>query len=279
MAFFHVRVGIVWQNARVRGLVAAALVSALGLSFPSLGAAQSAVENGRARFLEADFEGSRASFREAVNEDALGTSDLVQSLLHLSAIAALLGEDDLARERAEDAVALDADARAPEGAPATMAELLDELRDRAAPVQLRVVVDRTHLDAPRVVAHREGGLHLATELVLTCGEAESLGDEEAALPLAPGVDRCEATLQTEAGSVLVNEALSIAALGEAGPNPDGSNPDAGDPLDGSDDDGAPVGLILGVVGGVVVAAIAVVLALTLASPGPPQLTQISVEGS
>lgn len=240
-------------------------------ALPGTAAAQGAVERGRASFLEADFEGSQAAFEAAVQEEALGVADLTSALLHLSAIASLLGDDELARRHAQDALAMDADARAPEGAPASSQELLDSLRDAATPIALTLVVDRTRLDAPRVVARRDGGLHLATELVLVCAEAESVGEDEASLPLAPGVDRCEAVVQTEGGSVVAEEALSIASV--AGPTEETETV-----LDDPGTDDSNLGLVLGVVGGVVAAlAVGIALAFVLRSPGPPQLTGVTLE--
>jgi hypothetical protein len=165
---------------------------------------QSVVERGRVLFLEADFEGSRAVFAEALEAQAQDRAELVASLMYLTAIDSVMGEGAQAERWAQDALALDGDAQLPEGAPSEATERVDALRGQVEPVEIELSVDGTDPNVRFVVARQSGALHLPSELVLQCGEDEVVGrDGEARIELRATQDRCEAVLQSESGGGLV----------------------------------------------------------------------------
>ncbi len=231
---------------------------------------QSVVERGRVLFLEADFEGSRAVFAEALEAEAQDRGELVASLMYLTAIDSVMGDDAQAEQWAQDALALDADAQLPEGSPSEATERVEALRGQVEPIEIELAVDGTDPNVRFVVARQTGTLHLRAELVLQCGEDEVVGqDGEARVELRATQDRCEAVLQSESGGELVRESLVIAPLvvtEQVVVAPE-------------ETDGPRVGLILGIVGAVLAAAaIGIVLALVLGGSESPQLSGIEVEG-
>ncbi len=90
------------------------------------------VEQGRALYLNADFEGAAAAFGRALASASLTAPLAVEAHRHLAALRLALGDEDDASAHAAAAVALDPSTAPPEGAPPELQALLDRARGEAA---------------------------------------------------------------------------------------------------------------------------------------------------
>jgi hypothetical protein len=211
-------------------------------------------------YLEADFELSRASAEEALDDAATTLADVARAHLLLALLAHVERADrTVVDAEIAAAVALDAAVVAPEGSPRAFTERLEAARAAARETPRTLVLEReTH---GGVQASLVGvPAHLVDRLTLRCGTATattSAGTLVVSLPRASG--SCEAAALDARGRVLVSATQGV---GDAGADPRAGQRDS---MEAEPRDDTPF-LVLGVVGAVLVVGGAITLGVVLASP-------------
>ncbi|MBN8614680.1 MAG: hypothetical protein J0L92_29035 [Deltaproteobacteria bacterium] len=213
----------------------------------------SAYDRAIAAYLEADFELSRASAEEALEDGATSLAVAARAHLLLALLAQVERADrTVVTAQIEDAVALDLNVRAPEGSPRVFLERLEEARATARSTPRTLVIERDTSGGARASASGLP-LRLLHHLSLVCGGASATtnGSTEVSLPRATGP--CEATAFDARGRVLVRATQASDAA-----------PRGADPIASPSDD-TPF-IVLGVVGAVLVIGGAITLGVVLVGP-------------
>jgi tetratricopeptide (TPR) repeat protein len=152
------------MGAWARAGVWVAVLATLGAA----GEARAQVEEGRALWLAADFEGARAAFERAVADPELPPADALQAHRYLAALVFLSGDREGARVHADRAIALDRAAEPPAGASRDVQALFDAARERRAagelpPPRFETTGEPEILTAPVPPPERDAGRDPPTE--------------------------------------------------------------------------------------------------------------------
>lgn len=210
-----------------------------------------------AAYLEADFELSRASAEEALEDAATPLSDVARAHLLLALLAHVERADrTVVGSEIEVAVALDAAVLAPEGSPRAFVERLEAARAAARETPRTLVIER---DAGGARASLVGvPAQLVDRVTLTCGGATATtgaGILVVSLPRASGA--CEASALDRHGRRLVEASQAAGGTGRE------RQPRGGDTTEARDD---TPWIVLGVVGGLLVVGGAITIGVVVASP-------------
>jgi hypothetical protein len=268
-----------------RRLLATTLAAAALTTVCASRARASDVEEARRAYFDADFQASAAAFDRVLARANLEKADAATANCFLAALRFMLGSAGQAREHAASCIALDPDARPPDGAPPEVGALFDQVRQetggrRAA---LRIDSEGAPTDGvTRVFAELDPSLPgTITTLRLGCGtDATDVVLEEgapprvtAAIASTKGTLRCQASALTAAGAALLRQNGTF-DLSRAGSGPLSGGTDPAD-----DDDSAPIWPWIAAGGGVVAAAVVVtVLLLTTGGSDDAKLGTTRVEG-
>ncbi len=186
------------------------VTAALTVSGPAPAAAQS-LDDARALWFEADFEGARREFRELLESPALDAPKALEAHRHLAVLYLVLGDDARARDHAEAAVALEPDVTPPEGSPGAAEALFRLARERVGAAGATLAIDAP---APLVVGERgtvRASLEhappaLASSVRLRCDGAEARSAPPTVeLEVVPeGTVHCTAEALSPRGAALVS---------------------------------------------------------------------------
>lgn len=230
---------------------------------------------GQRAFTEADFTRSAQILEELLETEPMSSADLVRALTHLSAVAWIEGDPDRAEQRAREALAIDPSAEAPPGAPQELSARMRALADEVTPLGIEMNTLPAVRGPGTLRARVRGETTLPATLFLRCGEESAEGEREVTVTLLPAIERCDAELRLETGTILARESAllrSVASAADAAASVRSEEPTA--PL--ADTVTRRRRWIGSLAGAVALVGTIVAIALLAGGDDPPQLTGVRV---
>jgi hypothetical protein len=184
-----------------------AAIAALG---GSASASAQSLDEARARWAEADFEGARREFRELLESISLDAPKALEAHRHLAVLYFVLGDEARARDHVEAAIALEPTTVPPEGSPAAAEALFRLARERLGEAGATLTIDSVEpLEAGERGTVRAGlspaPSALASSVRLRCDGAEArAAPPTVSLDVRPvGTMRCTAEALSPRGAALI----------------------------------------------------------------------------